>query len=129
MKPRKLSLLLLAGFFFIFFMLIAGSDSSTTNSGSEEGQNLPEAVLRWKDKVTKEAAKNEISEAVPYLLGIIMAESGGNSEKYPDVMQCSESQGKPPNSIQDPNESIEVGVKYFADMWKGHREYDVLNIV
>lgn len=44
-------------------------------------------------------------------------------------MQCSESQGKPPNSIQDPNESIEVGVKYFADMWKGHREYDVLNIV
>jgi soluble lytic murein transglycosylase-like protein len=26
-------------------------------------------------------------------------------------------------------ESIEVGVKYFADMWKGQREYDVLNIV
>ncbi|CWU74539.1 TPA_asm: CHAP domain-containing protein [Listeria monocytogenes] len=129
MKARNLSLLLLAGSFFIFFMLIAGSDSSTTHSGSEEGQNLPEAVLRWKDKVTKEATKNEIPEAVPYLLGIIMAESGGNSEKYPDVMQCSESQGKPPNSIQDPNESIEVGIKYFADMWKGHREYDVLNIV
>lgn len=92
MKPRKLSLLLLAGFFFIFFMLIAGSDSSTTNSGSEEGQNLPEAVLRWKDKVTKEAAKNEISEAVPYLLGIIMAESGGNSEK---ISRCNAMFRKP----------------------------------
>ncbi|HBI7177710.1 TPA: lysozyme family protein [Listeria monocytogenes] len=110
-------------------MLIAGSDSSTSSSNNDEEQALPEAVLRWKATVTKEAIKNEIPEAVPYLLGIIMAETGGNSEKYPDVMQCSESQGRPPNSIQDPNESIEVGVKYFADMWKGHRDYDILNIV
>ena len=29
----------------------------------------------------------------------------------------------------DPDESIEVGVKYFADMWKGHQGYEVLNIV
>ena len=58
-----------------------------------------------------------------------MVESGGNSEKYPDIMQCSESQGRPPNSITDPDESIEVGVKYFANMWKGHREYEILNIV
>lgn len=129
MKMRKLFPLLIVGLFFVFFMFIAGSSSSTTHTASEEGQNLPEAVLHWKDKVTKEAIKNEISEAIPYLLGIIMAESGGNSEKYPDIMQCSESQGKPPNSIKDPNESIEVGVKYFADMWKGHRDYDVLNIV
>ncbi|MGH1830164.1 lysozyme family protein [Enterococcus gilvus] len=129
MKIRKLFPLLLVGFFFIIFMLVAGSDSSTTHTASEEGQNFPEAVLRWKDIVTKEASKNEIPEAIPYLLGIIMAETGGNSEKYPDVMQCSESQGKPPNSIQDPNESIEIGVKYFADMWKEHRDYDVLNIV
>ncbi|EDO1241665.1 CHAP domain-containing protein [Listeria monocytogenes] len=129
MKVRKLFPVLLVGLFFIFFILIAGSDSSITHTGSEEDQNLPETVLRWKEKVTKEATKNEIPEAVPYLLGIIMVESGGNSEKYPDIMQCSESQGRPPNSIQDPNESIEVGVKYFADMWTGHRDYDVLNIV
>lgn len=129
MKVNKLFPFLLVSFFFIFFMLIAGSDSSSTHTGSEEEQNLPEAVLRWKEKVTKEASKNNIPEAVPYLLGIIMAETGGKSEKYPDIMQCSESQGRPPNSIQDPNESIEVGVKYFADMWTEHRDYDVLNIV
>lgn len=121
--------LFLLGFFFVFILLIGGANSSTSVTGTEEEQNLPEAVLRWKEKVTKEAVKNEIPEAVPYLLGIIMVESGGNSEKYLDIMQCSESQGRPPNAITDPDESIEVGGKYFADMWKGHRGYEVLNIV
>lgn len=125
---RNLSFFLL-GFFFVFILLIGGVSSSTSVASTGEEQNLPEEVLRWKEKVTKEAVKNEIPETVPYLLGIIMVESGGNSENYPDIMQCSESQGRPPNSITDPDESIEVGVKYFADMWKGHREYEVLNIV
>ena len=129
MKLSKYLALCLFGFFFIFILLIGGASSSTNVTGTEEEQNLPEAVLRWKEKVTKEAVKNEIPEAVPYLLGIIMVESGGNYEKYPDIMQCSESQGRPPNSITDPDESIQVGVKYFADMWKGHREYEILNIV
>lgn len=57
MKMYKLSPFLLVSFFFIFFMLIAGSDSSSTHISSEEEQNLPEAVLRWKEKVTKEASK------------------------------------------------------------------------
>lgn len=129
MKISRCLPFFLVSFFSIFILLIGGANSSTSVAGTEEGQNLPEAVLRWKEKVTKEAVKNEIPEAVPYLLGIIMVESGGNSEKYPDIMQCSESQGRLPNSITDPDESIEVGVKYFADMWKRYREYDVLNIV
>ncbi|MZG89557.1 CHAP domain-containing protein [Enterococcus durans] len=129
MKLSKYLAFCLFGFFFIFILLIGGASSSTNITGTEEEQNLPEAVLRWKEKVTKEAVENEIPEAVPYLLGIIMVETGGNYEKYPDIMQCSESQGRPPNSITDPDESIEVGVKYFADMWKGHREYEILNIV
>ncbi|EGO8884384.1 CHAP domain-containing protein [Enterococcus faecalis] len=129
MKISKSLVFFLVGFFSIFILLIGGTSSSPGVTGTEEGKNLPEAVLRWKEKVTKEAVKNDIPEAVSYLLGILMVESGGNSEKYPDIMQCSESQGKPPNSITDPDESIEVGVKYFADMWKEHREYEVLNIV
>ena len=130
MKLSKYLALCLFGIFFIFILLLIWGESSSTNvTGTEEEQNLPEAVLRWKEKVTKEAVKNEIPEAVPYPLGIIMAESGGNYEKYPDIMQCSESQGRPLNSITDPDESIEVGVKYFADMWKGHQGYEVLNIM
>ncbi|MGM0167102.1 hypothetical protein IGI39_002082 [Enterococcus sp. AZ135] len=113
----------------LFFVLLTGMDDFGNSNGIAEVVGLPEMVLRWESKVTKEAEKNGIVEAVPYLLGIIMVETGGNSEKYPDVMQCSESQGKPPNSIQDPDESIEVGVKYFADMFKGYPEYDLLNIV
>ena len=58
MKMRKLFPLLFLAFFFVFFMLIAGSSSSTTHTASEEGQNLPEVVLRWKDKVTNDASKN-----------------------------------------------------------------------
>jgi hypothetical protein len=129
MKSFKLFIVLGVSFFLIFFILIVGGDNDSSNNFAENTSSLPEAVLRWKEKVTAEATKNNISEAVPYLLGIIMVETGGNAEKYPDIMQCSESQGKAPNSIQDPNESIEIGVKYFADMWKSHREYDVLNVV
>jgi hypothetical protein len=129
MKLAKSMSFLLIGFFFVFILLVGGASSSTSVTGIEEKQILPEAVLRWKEKVTKEAVINEIPEAVLYLLGIIMVETGGNSEKYPDIMQCSESQGKPPNSITAPDESIEVGVKYFADMRKDHQEYEILNIV
>lgn len=129
MKGRKLFSILLIFFFILFLVLTGASDSSNSSSHIEEELALPEMVLRWKEKVMKEATKNDIPEAVPYLLSIMMAETGGNSEKYPDIMQASESQGGPPNNIQDPNESIEVGVKYFAYMWKSHRDYDILNIV
>lgn len=109
--------------------MISGSDSFQTNTGAGTTEKLPESVMRWKEQVTKEAEKNGISNAVPYLLGIMMVETGGNSEKYPDIFQCSESQGRPPNSIKSPQESIEVGVRYFADMYKAHGGYDVLTIV
>ncbi|MFI3805602.1 lysozyme family protein [Vagococcus fluvialis] len=129
MKARKLITSFLILCFILFLVLTGANDSSSSYSPIDEELALPEMVLRWKEKVTTEATKNEISEAVPYLLSIMMVETGGNAETYPDVMQASESQGRPPNSIQDPNESIEVGVKYFADTWKKHRDYDILNIV
>lgn len=129
MKPIRKAAIISTGLFLLLFILLTGMDDFGGGSGAAEVTELPEMVLRWESKVTKEAEKNGIVEAVPYLLGIIMVETGGDAEKYPDVMQCSESQGRPPNSIQDPNESIEVGVKYFADMYKGHSDYELLNIV
>jgi hypothetical protein len=89
MKSFKLFIVLGASFFLLFFILIVGGDTDSSSSIAENTSNLPEAVLRWKEKVTTEATKNNISEAVPYLLGIIMVETGGNAEKYPDIMQCS----------------------------------------
>ncbi|PFM26488.1 hypothetical protein COJ47_29230 [Bacillus cereus] len=51
--------------------------------------NLPQKVLRWKTMVEEECNAQGVSELVPYVLGIIMVESGGNSETIPDIMQSS----------------------------------------
>lgn len=101
----------------LFLLLIAGNKGSDDGSFTEAV--FPDAVESWRSVVVKECNKNEIPEAVDNILAIISVETGGNAISYPDIMQCSESQGKAPNSIKDPNESIQVGVKYFADMYKG----------
>ena len=118
--------------FLFLFLFIFGSSivSKKEEVGTGGGiGNYPPEVLRWKEKVEEECKKNGIPEAVNYILGLIMVESGGNAEQYPDIMQASESQGRPPNSISDPNESIEVGVSYFASAYKKHKDHDLLNIV
>lgn len=123
----------IAPIFFIILVAVlllgAGSLNNSSGTGEVTGNvKLPAKVLRWKEKVIEECEKNGIPEAVNSNLAIIAVETGGDSESYPDIMQCSESQGRPPNSIQDPNESIEVGVKYFADMYKGSGKKDVWNV-
>ena len=77
--------------------------------------NLPQKVLRWKTMVEEECNAQGVSELVPYVLGIIMVESGGDSETTPDIMQSSESQGRPANSINNPKESIHYGVMHLKE--------------
>ena len=43
-------------------------------------KNLPQQVLRWQSMVESECSAQGVPELVPYVLGIIMVESGGNSE-------------------------------------------------
>lgn len=105
-----LSLVVLIGVF-------GGGDSkSTSGSGSISGvasvQNLPPEVLRWKEMVEKECAAQGVPELVPYVLAIIMVESNGISEKLPDIMQSSESQGWNMNTISNPKDSIYYGVMH-----------------
>lgn len=96
-------------------IMIAGM---TTITGSEEEQSLellvgslsPD-VLQHEDKVVEELTKYGLEKYKDLILVIIHLESGGT---LPDVMQSSESIGLPPNSITDPNKSIEVGIKHFA---------------
>lgn len=71
------------------------------------------AVEQYRPLFEKYAAKYGISDYVELLMAKTMQESGG---KLADVMQSSESLGLPPNSIEDPERSIDVGVKYFAEM-------------
>lgn len=75
-------------------------------------------VLRFEPLVRKYARINGIEEYVTIILAMIQQESGG---RYLDVMQSSESKGWPPNTITDPEYSIEVGVSYFAERLRESR--------
>lgn len=74
---------------------------------------VSDAVLRYEPVVRKYAVMYGVEQYVPYLLAMMMRESGG---RVPDVMQSSESKGWPRNTIQDPIQSIQVGVSYFAEV-------------
>lgn len=77
---------------------------------------LTSEVLRWESDVRKEAKSQGLDEGwVPVILGMIQQETGGLSERYPDIMQSSESQGWGRNTISDPKESIHYGVMAFKD--------------
>jgi len=78
--------------------------------------NVSPLVERWREDVERIAMEYEISEHVELILAMIAQESGGNSEKYPDILQSSESAGLPPGAITDPIKSLEQGIKYFASL-------------
>ncbi|MFC5452568.1 lysozyme family protein [Paenibacillus aestuarii] len=72
-------------------------------------------VSRYEPIVRKYAELNGIPDLVGILLALIQQETGG---RYLDVMQSSESLGLPPNTLTDPELSIQVGVKYFAGVYR-----------
>ncbi|MGS2748727.1 bifunctional lytic transglycosylase/C40 family peptidase [Bacillus zanthoxyli] len=101
----------------IVSMAILGGESSTGIpnggiSGNASVQNLPPEVMRWQSMVEQECAAQGVPELVPYVLAIIMVESNGISEKLPDIMQSSESQGWKMNTISNPKDSIYYGVMH-----------------
>lgn len=81
--------------------------------------NLSNDVLKYKDSVSKALIKFGLdSKYLPVILAIIQQESGGRDDIYPDIMQASEGAfntrySKAPNSIDDPEYSIECGVQEF----------------
>jgi len=123
-------LLFIVGMAVIAVLVSVSSSNSSANSLSINSQHtFPESVLRWEPYVRREAEANEIPHAVNYLLTIILLETRGNAEQFPDIMQASESQGLPPNTITDPLESIRVGVAYFAGSYRQFPDHDLLNIL
>ncbi|WP_257140058.1 lysozyme family protein, partial [Bacillus pseudomycoides] len=90
--------------------------------------NLPQQVLRWQTMVENECNAQGVPELVPYVLGIIMVESGGNSEQTPDIMQSSESQGRPANSINNPKESIHYGVMHLKGSFADAKKYGITDL-
>lgn len=105
----------LAFFSLLVFVAIFLSDEPSKSPDSDFNGNIYVSVsadtLKYRNLVEKYAKEHGISEYVGVLLAIIEVESGG---KLPDVMQSSESKGLPPNTIDNPEDSIKQGVSYFA---------------
>lgn len=104
--------------FFVVFILIAGIIAGVAfSSGSESSEALSEEVLAYTSVIQRYASKYGIPEYVSAIQAIMMQESGGRGT---DPMQCSESPYNTrfphsPGSITEPEYSIEVGVRTFAD--------------
>lgn len=75
---------------------------------------VPDVVLRYEPLVRKYLAQIGMEEHTQLILALIMQESGG---RYLDIMQSSESLGLPPNTITDPEISIQAGINHFAAVY------------
>lgn len=128
-KYLKMKFMLPIGFLIIFFLLILGIIFSlmfilSSDDGSNEGDNIEyihdgeaivnEAIERLRPLFEKYARIHGIPDQVELLMAIAMQESGG---RHLDVMQSSESIGLPPNSIIRPEVSIDVGTRYYSQMF------------
>ncbi|RHW32000.1 lysozyme family protein [Oceanobacillus profundus] len=103
-------------------LLFKGSDTETeqwdgTGSISLNGKavNLSKYFNKLGPMIDKETERQGVPQYAEILKAKTMQESGGNYERYPDVMQSSESLGLPRNSI-GLSRSLEQGVKYFIQM-------------
>lgn len=78
--------------------------------------NVSPLVEQWREDVCAIASEYGLDDYVELILAIIAQESGGDAERYPDIMQSSESAGKSPNTITDPQESLRQGIQYLAGL-------------
>ncbi|MFL0198050.1 lysozyme family protein [Clostridium sp. WILCCON 0269] len=98
---------------FVMIMAILGNQNNN-NTQSFGKANIPPSVQKWRPLVLEIANKYGVGNYTEVLLAMIYQESGDSTTN--DIMQSSESEGLPANSIQDPQESLEVGIKYFSSI-------------
>lgn len=106
--------LLFAAIFFIFFSQPEPSPEYV-GDGIGGKAEVTALVRQYEPLIAKYAEKYGVSEYVELLLAKMQQESGGRGG---DPMQASESLGLPPNTIVDPEQSIDAGVKEFSEMLK-----------
>lgn len=116
-KYRKQIASVVIGFlvFIVLSFLLLFSNSTPFDDEMAENQNLSEKVLSYKPLVERYAHKYDGDKYVPYILALMQIESRGEGG---DPMQASESLGLPPNTIQDPERSIQRGVEFFIQNMK-----------
>ena len=121
--PNKETLLYAAGALVLIivpFVVIMGVASMLTSSGEERSAYIPVSaeVEAYRPLIRLYAAQYGIPEYEDLIAAVMMQESNGQGS---DPMQCSESgyntrYPHAPNSITDPEYSIDVGVHTLADV-------------
>ena len=122
-KPSKKTLLYAAGLLVLIlvpFVVIMGVASMLTSNGEGRSAYIPISaeVEAYRPLIRLYAAQYGIPEYEDLVAAVMMQESGGRGS---DPMQCSESgynthYPHAPNSITDPEYSIDVGVHTLADV-------------
>ena len=106
----------------IVITLFIGTFSVLAQDGGSKSEivSLSEEVIAYEDTIRKYAIEYDIEDYVSLLQAIMTQESGG---KGSDPMQSSESgyntkYPRVPNSITEPEYSIDVGTHTFSDCAK-----------
>ncbi|MCY8989798.1 bifunctional lytic transglycosylase/C40 family peptidase [Bacillus atrophaeus] len=127
-KTKTYFIVFLLSFPIVFFFLMCtvivmlisgdheiGNDEIGGGDGEYEASGIAPEVERFRAVFEKYARQEGVFDQVNIIMALTMQESGGRSL---DIMQSSESIGLPPNSITDPEKSIEVGIKHFEKVFK-----------
>ena len=121
----------------LFLILLAGLLMGMESTQEEQEYanspfgtaNVPPQIEKWRGLVFEYTMKYGIPEYTEFLLAIMYQELGDSQTL--DIMQSSESAGYPPNAIQDPVVSVNLGVQHFKSVLeKGEKAgVDFLTIV
>lgn len=113
-SSKKIFIRIAALIFMMSFILISVSiyqDKEQLKDGKIVRHIFTKKVEQHRPLIYKYAKKHQVEEHVDVLLAMMMQESGGRGS---DPMQSSESLCGAVGCIEDPEESIEQGVAYFA---------------
>ncbi|MDN4075498.1 bifunctional lytic transglycosylase/C40 family peptidase [Fictibacillus terranigra] len=105
------ALILMAG---MLFSVNVSRPSEDTVSSPFGTANVPTHIEKWRPLVSEYTTKYGIPEYTDILLALMYQELGSSDTL--DIMQSSESIGLPPNAIQDPVQSVNLGVKHFKSV-------------
>lgn len=110
----KLIKFLIGFFIFLLVIITAFFGGAGGDGGSIGNAKIPDKISRWRPIVEEYSLTYKCSEYVDFLLALMYQEIGETDTL--DVMQSSESIGLAPNAIQNPMQSIDVGVKNFKSV-------------
>jgi len=116
-KPILMTIAVFAFAAFLFVSMVIGlftQSQQQSEMGTYGAGDVPEAVQQWEPEIQSKLDEVGRGEHINLVLAITTQESGGTASL--DIMQASESLGLPPDTIQDPMTSIEVGVNYFDEV-------------